>query len=357
MTDIDVRPPQTGATPLLNKALSQLQGELPKITKSNTADIPGKEGRQGYKYSYADLADVTAAVGPLLAKYGLAFHTAPSINPANRQEMILTWSLLHESGEERTGEWPLGPVSTPPQTLGSRITYGRRYCLGSATGIVAEDDDDGQRAQGQHDGRQSAGDLWEHSTPARPARQQPRPANGGTATRGDGPSFYRRKLAEAADVKTDAAVTRLTLEVADAAKNGLCTPDQATHIQNRAELTLRDLKLAAQRVDVEDLAVQAEHAHAAAENGDGAPGDDRHRKLVGAVQAHFKRLAFTEDERTDRLWAAGKLAGTSGIESLNDLDDGELSDVAGKLAKVRSRAKLEELLAAAGDDGGDMPHA
>jgi hypothetical protein len=223
------------ATPNLNKALSQLQGELPKVTKSNTADIPGREGRQGFKYSYADLADVTAAVGPLLAKYGLAFHAAPSINPADRQEMILTWSLLHESGEERGGEWPLGPVSTPPQTLGSRITYGRRYCLGSATGIVAEDDDDGQRAQ-KDDSPQSAGALWEKSAPARP--RQDRAA---------------QLLAEAAALTTDAAAGRIARVTDDARTQGHITRDQADHIQNRIRLRLAALRETARPAEAEDL--------------------------------------------------------------------------------------------------------
>ena len=116
-------------TPNLNKALSQLQGELPKVTKTKEGKVEGESKNSGksfsYTYKYADLADVVAEVGPLLAKFGLAFHCAPTIDPANRNMMILAWSLLHESGEEKAGEWPLGPVSQKPQTLGSMITYGR----------------------------------------------------------------------------------------------------------------------------------------------------------------------------------------------------------------------------------------
>jgi hypothetical protein len=162
-------------TPNLNKALSQLQGELPKVTKSQDGKVTyeGKEGRPGgsYSYKYADLADVTAAVGPLLAKYGLAFHAAPTIDPADRNEMILAWTLAHESGEERSGEYPLGQRRQKPQSLGSMITYARRYSLGAATGIVAEEDDDGNRAQQEHGNRQSAGNAFENAAPARPSRQ------------------------------------------------------------------------------------------------------------------------------------------------------------------------------------------
>lgn len=161
--------PVKAGTPNLNKALSLLQGELPRITKTKTGKVEGenKAGKYfSYEYSYADLGDVVADVGPLMAKYGLAFHCGPTINPADRREMILVWSLLHESGEEKTGEWPLGPANQKPQSLGSAITYGRRYSFTAATNIVLEDDDDGQRAQREHGSRQSAADAWDSATPA-----------------------------------------------------------------------------------------------------------------------------------------------------------------------------------------------
>ena len=246
MTDLAAeRPPAPQPTPQLNKALSQLQGKLPKITKGNTADIPGKEGKSGYKYSYADLADVTAAVGPLLAEFGLAFHAAPTINPADRREMILTWSLLHESGEERAGEWPLGPVSTPPQTLGSRITYGRRYCLGSATGIVAEEDDDGQRAQNGHNGRQSAGDLWDSAAPARPRQ---------AAQDGDERPWAERALDQAGTFKTEAEGNTLWLETNERAKAGEITTRQKDHIQNKITQRIAAQRMKAARIIMRDLA-------------------------------------------------------------------------------------------------------
>jgi len=174
-------------TPNLNKALSLLQGEMPKVTKTKTGKIEG-ENKAGkffsYEYSYADLGDVVADMGPLMAKHGLAFHCAPTRDPADRREMILAWSLLHESGEEKGGEWPLGPANQKPQSLGSAITYGRRYCFTAATNIVLEDDDDGQRAQQAHGNRQSAGDVFDNAAPVPPRQNSsnggaPRPMNQG----------------------------------------------------------------------------------------------------------------------------------------------------------------------------------
>lgn len=82
----------------------------------------------------------------------------------------------------------------------------------------------------------------------------------------------------------------------------------------------------------------------------GTPGDERHKKLVGIVQAHFKRLEYTDDEREQRLEVAAIIAGVDPIGSLNDLVPPELSKVADTLAKCRNRDALTALLVA--QDGG-----
>src|SRR5262249_23271954 len=150
-------------------------------------------------------------------KHGLAFHCGPTINPADRREMILLWALLHESGEEKTGEWPLGPANQKPQSLGSAITYGRRYCFTAATNIVLEADDDGQRAQQNHGSRQSAGDAWENAPPARPQQD-------------DGP--YRRLLSAANAFTTSTGADQVTRDASAAKDQRLITRDQCDHIQN-----------------------------------------------------------------------------------------------------------------------------
>ncbi|MGH3220019.1 MAG: hypothetical protein ACRDPY_15165 [Streptosporangiaceae bacterium] len=82
------------------------------------------------------------------------------------------------------------------------------------------------------------------------------------------------------------------------------------------------------------------------------PGDERHRKLVGIVHQHFKRLGFSDDDKAERLWAAGKIAAVKfDPDSLNDFDHDELSAIADTLAKCRDRKRLEEVLATAGEGG------
>jgi recombination protein RecT len=82
---------------------------------------------------------------------------------------------------------------------------------------------------------------------------------------------------------------------------------------------------------------------------------DRHRKLVGIVRAHFKRLGYTDDDDTQRLEHTATLAGTSELGSTNDLDEDELKAVADTLARCKNVDALKTLLDAAeaekaGDD-------
>jgi hypothetical protein len=340
-TEIDAMPAVPGTTPRLNKALSQLQGELPQVKKTKTAKIKYQDKAgvwNSHEYSYADLGDVVADVGPLLAKHGLAFHCAPTINPADRREMLLLWSLLHESGEEKSGEWPLGPVNQKPQSLGSAITYGRRYCFTAATNIVLEDDDDGQRAQQDHGGAQSAGDAWENATPA-PTRQTPP----------SGPSWYETAKQQAAAVKTDAEVTKLIRESQAAVIADRCTPKQANHVQNIISATLKNLRATATPVDVEDLA-KAAHDSPPPPGSDGT--DERHRRLVGAVQGQFKRLGYTidDDDREERVIAIARLARVAydpdKYASTSDFEEDDLKTAARELSRRKNRDALDALLKA-----------
>lgn len=127
----------------LATALVAFQAELPKVGKNHTARIPGKNGGEGYSYTYADLADLSDAAHPVLAKHGLAFTCSPRLNQAGSYE--LAGILTHTSGETMEGSLPL--IGRTPQELGSSMTYMRRYLLGAMTGIVTDDDDDGSRAQ------------------------------------------------------------------------------------------------------------------------------------------------------------------------------------------------------------------
>jgi hypothetical protein len=119
----------------LAAALAAFHEELPRVRKDATAQY-GK---------YADLADITPEVLPLLGKHGLAWTCKPKLRKNGM--FVLRYKLTHAaSGEAERGDWPLGQGG--PQQLGSAVTYGRRYCLCAVTGVAPDgDDDDGQSAQ------------------------------------------------------------------------------------------------------------------------------------------------------------------------------------------------------------------
>jgi hypothetical protein len=148
---------ETTETNSLAQALATLMTKLPEIKKSQSADTGS------YTYSYADLAQVSRAVLPVLGELGLSFTAKPTMSNG---QFVLAYRLLHVSGEDDKGEYPL-PSSGSPQSMGSAITYARRYCLCAVTGIAPDDDDDGA----------AANQDWRTST-SRPAPQrtpQPEP--------------------------------------------------------------------------------------------------------------------------------------------------------------------------------------
>jgi hypothetical protein len=171
MEDTTVAP--GNATPKLNAALARFQAQVPKITKDEKATIPGREGRAGFGYTYAGLDAITDAALPLLGKHGLAFTAWPTLVDG---KFVLLYELLHESGEQKSGIFPLAS-SGKPQELGGLITYYRRYALCAVTGIApGGEDNDAQTAnhEQQFDRPRSAAEAFENATPA-PARQLPRP--------------------------------------------------------------------------------------------------------------------------------------------------------------------------------------
>jgi hypothetical protein len=123
------------------KALAAFQADMPVVAKNKTAKVPTKAGGS-YSYTYADLADITEAAMPLLTKHGLSFACLPGVDEHGPK---LTGTLLHTSGETLAGSLPIRGAT--PQEVGSSLTYMRRYLLGCITGLVTDDDEDGQLAE------------------------------------------------------------------------------------------------------------------------------------------------------------------------------------------------------------------
>lgn len=163
----------------LAAALAAFQAELPKLTKDQSAKVQGEtqDGRKiNYSYGYADLSQVTGEVSPVLGKHGLSFTSFPTVHESGA--FILAYSLLHESGEERTGVWPLpDPNRIKAQQLGSAITYARRYAFMAVTNTFpGGEDDDGAQAVPTGHGRDDRQDYSRERPAARPQNAPSSPA-------------------------------------------------------------------------------------------------------------------------------------------------------------------------------------
>ena len=120
----------------LAAALAKAQGEFTAIPKSDVNPF--------FKSKYAGLPDVVAGASPILSRNGLAISQFIVQNELG--EDCLKTYLLHASGQfiEHSMKMYLGKLDS--QGMGSATTYARRYAYMSVLGLVADEDDDGNRA-------------------------------------------------------------------------------------------------------------------------------------------------------------------------------------------------------------------
>ncbi len=98
-----------------------------------------------FKSKYADLAVIRDTTAPVLANWNLAIVQTTDFNDDGR--FYLLTRLIHVSGQWIESAYPLPFIPDKPQTMGSAITYARRYTWSAICGIAAGLDDDGEAAQ------------------------------------------------------------------------------------------------------------------------------------------------------------------------------------------------------------------
>ena len=113
------------------KALAGFQQEVPAI----------HQGTKGYGYTYSDLKTIFKVINPILKKHSLGF--TQLLEGTNIKTVI----FHTESGEsiESITEIPQGLTlkgQNTYQTIGSGITYFRRYSLSACLGLVTDVDSD-----------------------------------------------------------------------------------------------------------------------------------------------------------------------------------------------------------------------
>lgn len=99
-----------------------------------------------FRSKYATLASVIDAIRPI-HKQGLALLQTATVARSDAGVSVeIETMLAHKSGEWVSESISLKPQADNPQSVGSAITYGRRYLAAAICGIAADDDDDGNEA-------------------------------------------------------------------------------------------------------------------------------------------------------------------------------------------------------------------
>lgn len=146
-------------TAKLAAALASAQKAFAPIPKDREVTVTTQTGGS-YKFKYATLDAIVAATFPALAEQGLAVSQALT---TWGDHYALETSLFHSSGEWLSNVTPMFLAGRrtkegkelPPgnQELGSAQTYARRYGLSALLCITADEDDDGNHADGNQSER------------------------------------------------------------------------------------------------------------------------------------------------------------------------------------------------------------
>lgn len=141
----EMQSPTIGA---LADALAKAQEEFEPILKTRTVKVQSEKG--SYTFDYAPLEAVLEATGPALRKNGLAL--IQPLSGGGKEHGRVRTVLMHCSGEWIASEVGLPNTPIKAQELGSLITYLRRYAVSAMLGVTTEEDDDGNK----HDGNKAS---------------------------------------------------------------------------------------------------------------------------------------------------------------------------------------------------------
>lgn len=131
----------------LAAALAEAQKQFPDLKRDRTVKVTSKKTGATYTFSYAPFERVIAAVRGPLHDNGLSFVQTVGCRADNGIPTLSTM-LLHKSGQWIKDTAILVAYGEGNQDYGSAITYQKRYALTALLGIASDDDDDGNRADG-----------------------------------------------------------------------------------------------------------------------------------------------------------------------------------------------------------------
>lgn len=191
---------------------TNVYAELVKVLNEMKNPINSVENSY-FKSKYVPLSDILDLARPILSKYGFALLQVPTVfydaiqlkNGGVQEQGVVKvqTSLIHQSGEKiEFPEIVIKAKDASAQSVGSAITYARRYALASILGISGKDeDDDGNMANGNY------------PYPSQNAPMQPYQPSGQTITPQQANTLfgYASRLAELKNVDVQRIISNFQL--------------------------------------------------------------------------------------------------------------------------------------------------
>lgn len=134
----------------LAAALAMAQAEISCPEKNRTVKVRAKSGAR-YDFRYTTLDQVIETVRPALTANALWFTQLLGTDgwlEEGKHAYRLRTILMHSSGQWLGTDTPVPVEESGIQSLGSAVTYIRRYALCGILGITAEEDDDANSSAG-----------------------------------------------------------------------------------------------------------------------------------------------------------------------------------------------------------------
>lgn len=158
LLDMQERIMERNAKSAFSAAMAQLQGELPTISEKGEIKVKGE-----LRSRYARFEDINQAVRPIMQKYGFAV----SFKVDTSDNFIrVTGVLSHREGhsEETTMQLPadMSGSKNTVQSVGSSVSYGKRYVLQALLNITTSGEDDDGQAGGYLDAEKAQAEINAH---------------------------------------------------------------------------------------------------------------------------------------------------------------------------------------------------
>ncbi len=122
-------------------ALASFQSQMEPLNLDAEVKVKTKSGST-YSFKYATFGNIVKSCRDKLAKNGL------SISQLVGEGGSVTTLLMHSSGEFLQNTLTITSEETNPQAIGSAISYAKRYSYASILGLVSDQDDDANIAEG-----------------------------------------------------------------------------------------------------------------------------------------------------------------------------------------------------------------